>query len=225
MALPARECKSAPVFVTGFAGWPLRRRATTMAAPDPAPLSGRALLASLATLPRLGSSTRSRPGGQDWSGAPPSNPAPPVAVGPGTSLGGGRLPSACRLKCWWTRPYPSVDGRVARRHRGVPRDDPRDRGGGHPADPGPAGRAPRHLGAGRLRDREPPRRAGLRRAPRRPDAAAHRQGARAGGLDRAPTPARRAPAHRRDRPRMGEGPPGGRPLGARDLGRRRGEAG
>src|SRR6266542_2489952 len=154
MALPARECKSAPVFVTGFAGWPLRRRATTMAAPDPAPLSGRALLASLATLPRLGSSTRSRPGGQDWSGAPPSNPAPPVAVGPGTSLGGGRLPSACRLKCWWTRPYPSVDGRVARRHRGVPRDDPRDRGGGHPADPGPAGRAPRHLGAGGL-DRAP----------------------------------------------------------------------
>ena len=43
-------------------------------------------------------------------------------------------------------------------------------------------------------------------------------------LGRAPPPARRAAPRRRDRPRVGEGPPRGRPLGARDLGRRRGEA-
>ena len=52
----------------------------------------------------------------------------------------------------------------------------------------------------------------------------HRRRAARSPLDRAPPPARRAAARRRDRARVGEGPQGGRPLGARDLGRRRGEA-
>ncbi len=43
-------------------------------------------------------------------------------------------------------------------------------------------------------------------------------------LHRPPPPPRRAPARRHHRARMGEGAQGGRPLGARDLGRRRGEA-
>ena len=54
--------------------------------------------------------------------------------------------------------------------------------------------------------------------------APHRQGPRARDHGRAPAPARRAAAGRRDRARVGEGAPRGRPLGARDLGRRRGEA-
>ena len=43
-------------------------------------------------------------------------------------------------------------------------------------------------------------------------------------LGRPPAPPRRAPPRRRDRARVGEGPPRGRPLGARHLRRRRGEA-
>ena len=50
------------------------------------------------------------------------------------------------------------------------------------------------------------------------------QGPGAGHHGRATAPPRRATARRRDRPRVGEGAPRGRPLGARDLRRCRGQA-
>ena len=86
------------------------------------------------------------------------------AIGPGPPAPDHRAPA---LSCG--------RGRAARRDRGVPRDDPRDRGGGRPAHPGPPGRAARHLGPGGVRDREPARRAGLRRAARRPQPPPHPQ--------------------------------------------------
>ncbi len=51
------------------------------------------------------------------------------------------------------------------------------------------------------------------------------EGRRAGRGRGAQAPAGRAPARRRDRPRLGQGPRRGRPLGARDLRRRRGATG
>ena len=65
---------------------------------------------------------------------------------------------------------------------------------------------------------------GLRRARGRPPPAASRKGRGPRDDDRAPAPAGRAPARRRDRARVGEGARRGRPLGARHLGRRRREA-
>ena len=54
--------------------------------------------------------------------------------------------------------------------------------------------------------------------------APHDEGPHARDHRRAPPPSRRTPPHRRHRPRVGEGAPRSRPVGARDLGRRRGEA-
>ena len=115
-------------------------------------------------------------------------------------------------------------GGNARHNRGVPRDDSLHRRGGDRADARPSRRAPRPVGRGRFGDRRAPGRPGLRRGRRRPPPESHREGPRPRHHGGAPAPARGAATRRRDRARVGEGPRRGGALGARDLGRRRGEA-